>query len=453
MNGVVTETELRAVLAKRDVLPSRKLGQNFLVDENSARWIVDQLELGPEDVVVEVGPGVGALTEHVVGRVKRVILIEYDRRLAGYLDEKFGGEPGVEIYHQDAVGFDVRGLFAAGPVKLLGNLPYSAGGAILRTFLKAPTPVARAVLMLQKEMIERILAKPRTKAYGVLSLRMQAFWEGEAVKIVPPECFFPRPQIDSTVMKIRPRTEELPVFDYRLFDELVRRGFAQRRKKLVKNLPPELLAEDHLEAMGLSLDCRAEELSVDEWVDLTRRLDPLFVKDEGQRADERLAVVDENDEVVRAERRDVIHGEGLMHRAVHVFVLNKRDEVFLQKRSRLKDLCPGLWDSSAAGHVDEGEDYGTCAVREVEEELGLKGVVPQEMARLSAGEDTGWEFVRLFALRSDGPLRFPCGEVETGGWFSFELVSHWVGERPEDFAPGFLRCWGLWVDLVGEREG
>ena len=427
-------------------MPSKKLGQNFLVDENTARWIVDQLEPSMEDTVVEVGPGTGALTEHVVGRVKKVILVEYDRRLAEYLSVKFAQHEEVTVVNEDAVRFDTRELFQEGPVKLLGNLPYSAGGAILRNFLAKPTVVKRGVLMLQKEMIDRILAPPRCKDFGVLTIRMQVDWEGEAVKVVPPSCFHPRPQIDSTVMVVEPRGEELPVYDHRLFDELVRRGFAQRRKQLRKNMPEGVDWVRVCGELGLAETCRAEELSVEDWVALTRWVDPFFEKDEGQGAGEMLAVVDENDEVVGEERRDVIHRDGLLHRAVHIFVLNKKGEMFLQKRSRLKDNCPGLWDSSAAGHVDAGESYEACVVRELEEELGLVVEGAREVAVIAACEETGWEFVRLYAVRADGKVRYPCVEIECGEWFTMEQIEEWVRARGEDFAPGFLKCWELWKE-------
>ncbi len=455
LKGGMTATELKEILDSREVMPSKKLGQNFLVDENTARWIVDQLDPQSEDTVVEVGPGAGALTEHVVGRVKRVVLVEYDRRLAEYLRERFADHAEVEVVHGDAVKFDVRDLFAAGPVKFLGNLPYSAGGVILRNFLKRPSPVAKAVLMLQKEMIDRIQAPPGGKDYGVLSLRMQVDWDCEAVKTVPPDCFFPRPQVDSTVMRLQPPREVLPVFDHRLFDELVRRGFSQRRKQLHKNLPAGTDWTSVSGEMGLVATVRAEQLSVLQWVELTRLLDPFFEKDEGQRGDEELVLVDENDEVAGSERRDVIHGEGLRHRAVHVLVFNKRGEVFLQKRSRLKDMCPGLWDSSAAGHVDAGESYPDCARRELAEELGLEDVEPREVGKIAAEKATAWEFVMLYALRAEGQLRWPCVEIETGEWFSMALADRWARSRPEDFAPGFLRCWELWREanpgISGEK--
>jgi len=447
----VTATELREVLAEAGVVPSKKLGQNFLIDQNTAEWIVDQLALKPDDTVLEVGPGTGALTEHVVGKVKRVILVEFDRRLATYLAKRFSDREEVTVIHQDAVKVDVREFFEAQPIKLLGNLPYSAGGAILRNFLKGPSPVSRAVLMLQKEMVDRIQAPPRCKDYGVLSLRMQAEWDCRSLKVVPPSCFHPRPIIDSTVMSVTPRSKELQIHDRRLFDELVRRGFAQRRKQLRKNLPSTVNWEELAEKMEIPMTTRAEELSVDQWVELTREVDPEFEKEEGQGAGEMLAVVNEQDEVTGEERRDVIHRDGLWHRAVHILALNKKGEVFLQKRSRLKDVCPGLWDSSAAGHVDAGEGYEACAVRELGEELGLHEHEVREVGKLPASANTGWEFVRLYATVAQGSVKFPCVEIEYGEWFEMEQIERWVQARPEDFAPGFLACWRVWKEANPSR--
>ena len=449
----MTATELKEVLAEVGVTPSRKLGQNFLVDQNTAEWIVDQLEIQPGDTVVEVGPGTGALTEHVVKKAGKVILVEFDRRLADFLMRRFAEYEHVTVISDDAVRIDTRQFFAARPVKLLGNLPYSAGGAILRNFLKGPSPFTKAVLMLQKEMIDRILAEPKCKDYGVLTLRMQCEWQGDKVKVVPPSCFFPQPMIDSTVMTLEPRQEELPIHDRRLFDELVRRGFAQRRKQLRKNLPADLDWETVSKKLNLTSTARAEELSLDDWVSLTREADPFFVKEEGQGDDEMLAVVDEDDNVIGSERRDVIHRDGLKHRAVHIFALNKKGEIFRQKRSRLKDKCPGLWDSSAAGHVDAGEEYNDCAARELEEELGLKGHEIREVGKLGAHANTGWEHVRLFATLAQGKVKFPCVEIEYGEWFTMDQIEQWVTAVPEDFAPGFLSCWKVWKDENPARFG
>ena len=129
-----------------------------------------------------------------------------------------------------------------------------------------------------------------------------------------------------------------------------------------------------------------------------------------------------------------------MHRAMHLFAYNKRGDLFLQKRSILKDACPGLWDSSAAGHLDVGESYADCAVRELEEELGVAAEV-EKVAEIAASEMTGWEFVELFKCEHGGPFTFPCSEIEGGLFFPQDLIAGWVTARPQDFAPGFLECW------------
>ena len=179
----MNQSEIKSVLGDKGVNPSKKLGQNFLTDANVARWIVDQLQPLESDVMIEVGPGTGALTEHLVGRVKLVILVEFDARLAEYQTLKYADRDDVEVHHFDGARFDTRQLYKYGPVKFLGNLPYSSGGAIMRNFMKRPTNVVRAVLMLQKEFIDRIISEPRMKSYGVLSLRMQCDWESTPVKL------------------------------------------------------------------------------------------------------------------------------------------------------------------------------------------------------------------------------------------------------------------------------
>lgn len=423
------------------MMPSRQLGQNFLCDPNMARWITEQLDARPEDTVVEVGPGTGALTEHLVGKVKRIVLVEFDSRLAAWLRERFAGEPSVEIHHADGAKFDARVLFQHRPVKFLGNLPYSCGGAIMRNFLSRPNPFERAVVMLQKEVIERLAAGPRTKEYGVLTLRVQSEWVVRPLRTVPPEAFHPRPQIDSSVALLLPRGDELPAFDARRFDELIRRGFAQRRKQMGKSMPDSPPWEAACERIGAAPTTRAEELSLAQWVGLARFYDEHPLRDVPQRGDEIFDVVDDSDAVVGQATRREVHERKLLHRAVHVFVVNRHGELLLQKRSRFKDAHPGVWDSSVAGHLDAGEDYAAAALREMEEEMGIRGVAAEEIGRIAPCEGTGWEHVRLFLARWDGVPRFPCAEVEAALWMKPEEVEKWTAARAGDFASGFLECW------------
>lgn len=439
----MTGREIREALDLAGVRPNRQLGQNFLIDANVARWIVDQLEPDAGDTVVEVGPGTGALTEWLVGRVRRIILIEFDSRLAAALTERFRDRPEIEVHHADGARFDPRVLWKHRPVKFLGNLPYSSGGAILRNFLSRPHPFVRAVIMLQKEVIDRLEAQPRTKDYGVLTLRIRSGWRVRTAKVVPPEAFHPRPQIDSSVAVLEPLAGELGVFDDRRFDELIRRGFSQRRKQVRKHLPESPPWDDVAADLGLSPQARAEELSLEDWVAVTRAYDDHPLKDLPQKDGEVFDVVDEADQVVGKATRAEVHAKGLLHRAVHLFVINGRGELLLQKRSLLKDKHPGVWDSSVAGHLDAGESYIDAARRELVEEMGITGAEPAEVGRIAPCEATGWEHVVLYQVRWEGTPRFPCSEIDAVLWLPADEVEAWVERRPEDFASGFIECWSL----------
>jgi isopentenyldiphosphate isomerase len=158
-------------------------------------------------------------------------------------------------------------------------------------------------------------------------------------------------------------------------------------------------------------------------------------------------IVNERDEVVGQSPRSEVHRTGLRHRAVHVLVFNARGQVFLQKRSMSKDTAKGKWDSSASGHVDSGEDYDPCAVREVWEEIGLKLVQPPErILRIEACADTGNEFVWVYRCASEGPFTLHPEEIERGDWYAPEAITRWMAERPDDFARAFVLIWGLVVN-------
>jgi isopentenyldiphosphate isomerase len=153
-------------------------------------------------------------------------------------------------------------------------------------------------------------------------------------------------------------------------------------------------------------------------------------------------VVDERDEVIGRQPRSVVHRLGLRHRATHVLVFNSRGQVFLQKRSMAKDRQPGLWDSSASGHVSSGEDYDTCAVRELFEEIGLAvPAVPQRLFKLPASPETDQEHVWIYRCEAEGPFTLDPGEIERGGWFAPEEVSRWLANRPEEFASALQVIW------------
>jgi isopentenyldiphosphate isomerase len=153
-------------------------------------------------------------------------------------------------------------------------------------------------------------------------------------------------------------------------------------------------------------------------------------------------VVNERDEVIGRAPREEVHGRGLRHRAVHVLVFNTRGQVFLQKRSQRKDREPGMWDSSASGHVDAGEEYDMAAVRELEEELGVRPAPPPERwFKLPACPETDQEFVWVYRLRHEGPFVWPAEEIEDGAWFDPGAISRWIRQQPGVFARAFRFVW------------
>lgn len=438
----------RRSLKERGIEPGRGMGQNFMTDRDVAAWIVAQLEIHPDDTVIEVGPGMGALTEHLVKHAARLILLEKDDQLVEEVRKRFGSLPGVTVIHGDALTFDLRPFFKAQPLKVIGALPYSVGTEIVRRWLRNPSPVQRAVFTLQKEVCDRLCAAPGTSDYGLLSLRTQVRWEATLLRKLPPDIFVPRPKVDSGVILLTPRSRAgLPVFDESRFDRLLTSGFSQRRKMLKNLLPPHDLPWDELAAAaGIHPMARGQELTLEQWLALTNAFDPHRLKNTAQSEDEIFDVVDGQNRVLHQATRRKVHASDWLHRAVHIFVVNAEGEVFLQLRSHLKDKQPCKWDSSAAGHLDAGEDYLPCAVRELEEELGIRTTVESltHAGRVAAGPGTGWEFVELFTIRWNGNLHWPAAEIETGEWFAPAEIDLWVAARPEDFAGGFLECWRVW---------
>jgi isopentenyl-diphosphate Delta-isomerase len=159
-------------------------------------------------------------------------------------------------------------------------------------------------------------------------------------------------------------------------------------------------------------------------------------------AEEIFDIVNERDAVIGQAPRQEVHARGLWHRAVHILVFNARGEVFLQKRSMLKDIAKGKWDSSTSGHVDSGEHYDAAAVRELGEEIGLFVTqTPARLFKIDACKETGWEFCWIYRCASEGPFVLHPQEIETGAWFTTDAVTQWVAEKPRDFASAFVLLW------------
>ena len=434
-------SEIDATLREIRVSPVKTLGQNFLHDRNLARWIVEKADLTSEDYVLEIGPGLGALTQFALDSGARVLAIEKDRRLADFLRKRFPADR-FEILHADALDYDVRQLFAKPRVKLLGNLPYYVSSQLLLKFTKYPSPISLWLLMLQKELARRLSASPGTSDYGALTLIVQLHYRVDYLRTVPASVFLPQPDVDSAFVRLSARApHELPDHGPETFLRLVRRGFSQRRKQLRNLLREEVPNWDEASsAIGFEPRTRAEELTLEQWVALSNLTRSEDMAASIQAASERFPVVDDQDRLLGDAPRAEVHGNNLRHRAVHILVFNNLGELFLQKRSGLKDRHPRLWDSSAAGHVNAGEDYDVAANRELREELGVSAKLTR-VAKLPASEKTGQEFIWLYQGRHDGPFALARSEIEHGEFFPTEVVSGWLKARPEDFAPGFVECW------------
>jgi 16S rRNA (adenine1518-N6/adenine1519-N6)-dimethyltransferase len=436
-------TEIKSVLDSLGASPRKSLGQNFLHDKNLASWIVEKLEIKSGDHVVEIGPGLGALTEEIMRCGVSATLLEKDRAFAKYLREQFGN-PKIEVIEGDALEYDKRVDFLRSPSKVIGNLPYYLSSALLFHFTADPCPYDQMVFTVQKEMGHRLSAAPGSKEYGSLSVIIQRHWQVTRLKTLSPSVFLPQPQVDSVVLLLKRRAHaELEETDVVKFSELVKAGFSERRKqvrKLLVRFGDSKRVEAALLAAALPLTARAEDISLNQWIRILNILQPAVVY--GSDPNELLTVVDQNDQPLGTKNRAAIHRENLLHRAVHILLVNHRGELLLQKRSHRKDRFPRRWDSSAAGHVDAGESYQDCAKRELREEIGVTTTLAK-VGAISASEATGYEFIEIYAGIHDGPFHWNQHEIETGGFFRLEMVDAWIAGRPQDFAPGFVECYRL----------
>ncbi|MEX1111108.1 MAG: 16S rRNA (adenine(1518)-N(6)/adenine(1519)-N(6))-dimethyltransferase RsmA [Chthoniobacterales bacterium] len=437
-------TDIRTALDELQMRPTKSLGQNFLHDQNLARTIAASAVPERAGFAVEIGPGLGSLTAPLLERCECLLLIEKDARLADWLRTRFPADR-VEIVCADAIDFDWRPLLRHGPFPLAGNLPYYATSPILRHWLAPCSPVTRAVFAVQDEFAARLAAGPDRPDYSALTVRTQRLWQVRRERALPPSVFFPEPGVDSALVLLERRSpREFPPVRATFFDHLVQRGFSQRRKQLKSLLKPDTSAwSAWCGIQNLPPTCRAENLSVPQWIDLARTLDPAAAHP-AQHDGEMFDVVDEGDHVIATRPRSEVHEKNLLHRAVHILVFNRQGELLLQKRSAWKDREPSKWDSSAAGHLEPGESYQAAAIRETDEELGIR---PQltPIGKIRACSNTGQEFVEVFTAPSEGPFILPPSEIHHTLFLPLEEIKVWLAARPQDFAPGFWEVWKLWV--------
>jgi 16S rRNA (adenine1518-N6/adenine1519-N6)-dimethyltransferase len=269
----------------------KSLGQNFLVDETYARRVVGALAPRGGETVVEIGPGRGALTGLLLESGAQVVAVEFDRDLASLLRQRFGGRDNFKLVEADALGVDFcSAVEPASSARVVANLPYNISTAILQRLVAQRRCVPEMVLMLQREVVERIAAPPGSHERGYLTVLVEAFFDAAPLFDVPPGAFRPVPKVWSTVARLRVRateraTEEVAaeVFDEEFFHRVVSAGFAQKRKTILNNLraaPEELRAlaeraggpDALLESAGIDPRRRAEALTLAEWAALANAL-------------------------------------------------------------------------------------------------------------------------------------------------------------------------------------
>lgn len=259
-----------SALREYGLAPRKRLGQNFLRDPSFLDRIVRAAEVDEGDEVLEVGPGTGVLTRALLNRAARVVAVELDDSLHELLRQQLGSHPGLELVHGNALGL-VPANYFAGPYKLIGNIPYYISGPILRHYLESHPIPQTAVLMVQREVAQRITAPPGSMS--LLAVSVQFYAEPSIVARVPAGAFFPVPKVDSAILRLVPRRVPYDV-DREAFFHVVRAGFSLKRKQIVNSLASGLqvrreAVRPFLREAGIDEVRRAETLSVEEWVSLT----------------------------------------------------------------------------------------------------------------------------------------------------------------------------------------
>ena len=289
---IATPIRTKEVLNKYGFSFKKSLGQNFLIDPNILRNIVSHANLTEESGAIEVGPGIGALTEHLARAAKKVVSFEIDQRLLPVLEDTLSPYDNVKIVHSDILKADVVKVIeeempGIKDIMVVANLPYYVTTPMLMKLLNDRLPIRGFVVMMQKEVADRITAKPGTKEYGSLSIAIQYYCTAEVAMIVPKTVFMPQPNVDSAVIRlIKHDKPPVTVIDEDFLFEVTRASFAQRRKTILNNLQAGLqdgkkkkdLIVAALETSGIEPTRRGETLTIEEFGRLADTLYPNFFK-------------------------------------------------------------------------------------------------------------------------------------------------------------------------------
>ncbi|WP_025640518.1 16S rRNA (adenine(1518)-N(6)/adenine(1519)-N(6))-dimethyltransferase RsmA [Schnuerera ultunensis] len=277
---------IREILDKYGFEFSKSLGQNFLIDGNIVRKIGQEGNITKEDYVLEIGPGIGTLTEELALNAKKVVAVELDKSLLPILDETLRDYPNIEIIHGDILRVDINRLIeekmAGGPIKVVANLPYYVTTPIIAKLIEEDLNIESIIIMIQKEVAHRIVASPGSKQYGSLSVFVKFYTQPEILIPVPKTVFMPQPKVDSAVIRLNIK-RDLPEIDREIFFQVVKAAFSKRRKTILNSLSSNPWGLDKeeikevLKGANIPLQERAENLKIEDFIKISKTLPSLDI--------------------------------------------------------------------------------------------------------------------------------------------------------------------------------
>lgn len=277
--NLTSPREIKNILERHGFSFTKSLGQNFLIDQNIVDKIIEKAEIDGKNVL-EIGPGIGSMTKSLCKVAKKVVAVEIDRSLKPILEETLGGEDNLEIIFEDILDIDIKELtdekFNGESFKVVANLPYYITTPILISLLKSEANIDELIVMMQREVADRIVASPSTKEYGSISVFLRFFGDSEIILKVPKTVFMPKPKVGSAVLKLKLR-ENIELRDINNLEKVLRAGFQKRRKTILNSLSSGLNIDkselkEVLEELNISENNRAENLDLDQYLALSKKL-------------------------------------------------------------------------------------------------------------------------------------------------------------------------------------
>ena len=285
---IATPSRTKEILAKHDVFAKKNYGQNFLIEPSLVEKIARSAIGEKKCVAFEIGPGIGTMTQYLAQAAREVVAVEIDKALIPILQDTLSGFPNAEVIHDDILKVDIAGLAeqrnGGRPIKVVANLPYYITTPIIMSLFESQVPLASVTVMVQKEVAERMQAGPGSKDYGALSLAVQYYAEPYIAANVPPNCFMPRPNVGSAVIRLtRHEVPPVQVDNEKLMFQIIRASFNQRRKTLVNGLnnSPEITITkeqitEAVESLGKGAGVRGEALTLEEFAGLANKINEML---------------------------------------------------------------------------------------------------------------------------------------------------------------------------------